>query len=111
MRAARAEGIPVGLFRPITLSPFPGDRIAELAKLASTFLVVEMNAGQMLEDIRLAVAGRVPVDFYGRMGGIVPFPDEILGEIHRIAKEPVPIDGDPRLRWLQRVNWGKNGRS
>lgn len=110
VRAARAEGIPVGLFRPITLSPFPKERISELSKQASSFLVVEMNAGQMLADVRLAVAGRVPVEFYGRMGGIVPFPDEILNEIYRVSKEPVPLEGDPRLRWLQRVNWGKNGK-
>ena len=110
VRAARTEGIPVGLFRPITLNPFPRAQVSELARRASSFLVVEMNSGQMLEDIRLAVAGRVPVEFYGRMGGMVPFPDEILGEIHRVAKEPVAINGDPRLRWLQRVNWGKNGR-
>jgi 2-oxoglutarate ferredoxin oxidoreductase subunit alpha len=110
VRAARAEGIPVGLLRPITLSPFPTAQVSELAKRARAFLVVEMNAGQMLDDIRLAVAGRVPVEFYGRMGGTVPFPDEILNEIHRIAKEPVPLDGNPRLRWLQRVNWGRNGR-
>ncbi len=110
VRAARADGIPVGLLRPLTLSPFPKAQVSELAKQAKVILVVEMNSGQMLEDIRLAVAGRVPVEFYGRMGGIVPFPDEILGEIYRVAKESIPLDGDPRLRWLQRVNWGKSHR-
>ena len=48
-------------------------------------LVVEMNSGQMLEDVRLAVRGRVPVEFYGRLGGVIPFPDEVLGEIRSLA--------------------------
>jgi 2-oxoglutarate ferredoxin oxidoreductase subunit alpha len=103
VRTARAQGIPVGLFRPITLRPFPYARVAELSKTAKAFLVVEMNAGQMLDDVRLAVAGAAPVEFYGRMGGIVPFPDEILGEIRRMAKEDLPLDGDPRDRWLARM--------
>jgi 2-oxoglutarate ferredoxin oxidoreductase subunit alpha len=77
---ARAKGLKVGLFRPISLFPFPSARLAELAVNARQFLVVEMNAGQMVEDVRLAVAGRVPVKFYGRMGGVVPLPDE-LGEV------------------------------
>lgn len=108
VRAARAEGIKVGLLRPITVSPFPFDQIAGLAKSAQAILVVEMNSGQMLEDVRLATAGRAPIEFYGRMGGMVPFPDEILGEIHRITHEPLPVDGDPRLRWMKRFTPGKN---
>jgi 2-oxoglutarate ferredoxin oxidoreductase subunit alpha len=102
VRAARAEGIPVGLLRPLTVSPYPYAQVTELASQAQAMLVVEMNTGQMLEDVRLAVAGRVPVDFYGRLGGMVPFPDEILAEIRRLAHEPIPLDGDPRRRWLDR---------
>ncbi len=103
VRAARAEGIPVGLLRPVTLSPFPFDQIAELAGHASAILVVEMNAGQMLEDVRLAAGKRLPVSFYGRMGGMVPFPDEILTEIRHVAHDPGSPDMDPRQGWMQRL--------
>ena len=72
------------------------------SKTAESILVVEMNTGQMLEDVRLAVEGRIPVEFYGRLGGMMPFPDEILAEIHRMAREPLSAEGDPRLRWRQR---------
>ena len=108
VRAARAEGIPVGLFRPISLSPFPYDELANLAKDAQAMLVTEMNSGQMLEDVRMAAARQIPVEFYGRMGGIVPFPDEILGEIRRIAREPLSINGDPRLSWMKRFQPGRS---
>jgi 2-oxoglutarate ferredoxin oxidoreductase subunit alpha len=100
VRAARAAGIPVGLFRPVTLSPYPIEQVREISKHASAILVVEMNTGQMLDDVLRAVGGRVPVEFYGRMGGIVPFPDEILGEIQRIAAGPVSLNGDPRQAWM-----------
>ncbi len=66
-------------------------------------LVVEMNSGQMLEDVRLAAGSHLPVEFYGRMGGVVPFPDEILSEIHRMAKEPLSINSDPRQGWIKRL--------
>ncbi len=78
---ARARGHRVGLFRPQSLYPFPEKRLRQLAEKVSGILVVEMNAGQMIEDVRLAVQGRVPVHFYGRMGGIVPMPEEILQAI------------------------------
>ncbi len=80
---ARARGIKVGLLRPQTLWPFPEERVSELADELEGVLVVEMNAGQMIEDVRLAVGGQIPVGFYGRMGGIVPMPDEILEAIER----------------------------
>ncbi|MBF8285929.1 MAG: pyruvate flavodoxin/ferredoxin oxidoreductase domain protein, partial [Anaerolineales bacterium] len=92
VKQARAEGLRVGLFRPISLFPFPEKRLAELARQARSFLVVEMNAGQMIEDVRLAVSGQgpggstPPVKFYGRMGGVVPLPDEVLEAIRGIAK-------------------------
>ena len=103
VRAARAEGIRVGLLRPITVSPFPSARIAELASQVRAFLVAEMNTGQMLADVQLAVSGRAPVEFYGRLGGVVPFPDEILTEIQRIAYRPMTMNGDPRRSWLKRL--------
>jgi 2-oxoglutarate ferredoxin oxidoreductase subunit alpha len=104
VRAARAEGIPVGLLRPITLSPFPIAKIEELAGRREAFLVVEMNGGQMLEDILQAVKGRIPVEFYGRLGGVIPFPDEILDEIRSLAKGPLTTQGHPRDRWLQKMS-------
>jgi pyruvate/2-oxoacid:ferredoxin oxidoreductase alpha subunit len=76
---ARKEGIKAGLVRPITLWPFPKQPISEAADRAERFLVVELSRGQMVEDVRLAVNGRKPVDFYGRGGGNVPTAGEILG--------------------------------
>jgi 2-oxoglutarate ferredoxin oxidoreductase subunit alpha len=81
VREARAQGMRVGLLRPITLWPFPVNPLAWLAGRVRGILVVEMNAGQMVEDVRLAVEGRCPVYFYGRMGGVIPLPDEILPEL------------------------------
>lgn len=81
---ARAYGIPVGLIRPITLWPFPSDFIGRSAEKIKCFLSVEMNMGQMVEDIKLASRGRVPVYHYGRMGGMVPSASEILEEIKKI---------------------------
>lgn len=75
---AREEGLKVGLFRPITLWPFPEKEIARLAAGKKGLLVAEINAGQMVQDVRLAVNGTVPVEHYGRLGGIVPEPQEIL---------------------------------
>ncbi len=74
---AKENGYKVGVIRPITLFPFPTKEIASYANKVKGILDVEMNAGQMVEDVRLAVNGKVPVEFYGRMGGIVPTPDEI----------------------------------
>lgn len=74
---AREQGHKVGLLRPITLFPFPTKRIAELTDKCKGFLVAELNAGQMVEDVRLAVEGKAPVAHYGRMGGAVYSPDEV----------------------------------
>ena len=74
----RNEGIKVGLLRPVTLFPFPNKRLGELANQVKGMLSVEMSAGQMVEDVRLAVNGKVPVGHYGRMGGIVPSSEEAL---------------------------------
>jgi 2-oxoglutarate ferredoxin oxidoreductase subunit alpha len=78
---ARTEGIKVGLIRPVTLFPFPEKIIAKVAERTESFLVVEMNMGQMVEDVRLAVNGKVPVSFYGRPGGAVLSVEEILSTI------------------------------
>lgn len=104
VRAARSEGIPVGLLRPITLSPFPYARIKQLTELACGMLVVEMNSGQMLQDVQAAVGGKIPIEFYGRMGGVVPLPDEILTEIRRLCYEPVAPSENPRISWLNRMD-------
>ena len=81
IEVAREEGLKVGLFRPITLWPFPTKEIAELAKTKKGILVVEINAGQMVQDVRLAVNGAIPVEQFGRLGGIVPEPEEIVNAL------------------------------
>jgi len=81
---AREKGIKAGTFRPITLYPFPSEAISRLAGPNRKFLVVEMNAGQMVEDVRLAVNGKSEVHFYGRMGGMIPMPDEILAKLESV---------------------------
>ncbi len=78
MEIAREEGLKVGLFRPITLWPFPSKALAEMAKGKKGILVAEINAGQMVQDVRLAVNGALPVEYFGRLGGIVPDPMEIV---------------------------------
>jgi len=84
MELARAEGLKVGFVRPITLWPFPETSIAEIAGRAKKFLVVEMSAGQMVEDVRLAVNGRAEVAFYGRMGGGIPTEEEVFEQIRKL---------------------------
>ncbi len=85
VRRAREEGLKVGLFRPITVWPFPYEPLRELASRVSTVLTVEMSAGQMWEDVRLAVAERAATPFYGEMGGVVPTPRDILSEVRKHA--------------------------
>ncbi len=112
INTAREEGIKVGLFRPITLAPFPIKQIEEISKRVKSILVVEMNTGQMLDDVKLAVQGRVPVEFYGRLGGVTPFPDEILEEIYRINKyPPTKTNGNARREWLERLEKTLEGGS
>ncbi|MBC8345831.1 MAG: 3-methyl-2-oxobutanoate dehydrogenase subunit VorB [Candidatus Marinimicrobia bacterium] len=88
LELARDEGLKVGLFRPITLYPFPYRQIRALTKKVDSILTVEMNAGQMVEDVRLAVGEKVPVHFYGRTGGVIPQPEEILEKIRAISIAP-----------------------
>jgi 2-oxoglutarate ferredoxin oxidoreductase subunit alpha len=84
MEMAAEEGIDVCLFRPITLWPFPEKEIAAMAQGKKGVLVVEINAGQMVEDVRLSVNGAVQVRHFGRLGGIVPEPEEIVNEIKKL---------------------------
>jgi len=85
VKEARAEGIPVGLFRPISMFPFPYDRLDQIANDARQFLVVELSAGQMIEDVRLGTHCRLPISFFGKLGGIVPLPEDVLAEIRKLA--------------------------
>jgi 2-oxoglutarate ferredoxin oxidoreductase subunit alpha len=82
---AREKGIRVGLIRPITLFPFPVEAISNLAKKVNFFLVIEMNAGQMVEDVSLAVNGKCPVYFKGRMGGMVPTPEDVVEKLESLV--------------------------
>jgi 2-oxoglutarate ferredoxin oxidoreductase subunit alpha len=77
IKTLRAEGLKVGLFRPITLWPFPDEQIREISKLVKHFLVFELNMGQMIEDVQMALAGQGEVAFYGRPGGVIPTPNEV----------------------------------
>ncbi len=81
---ARDDALQVGLFRPITLWPFPSAALAQVAASARGVLVVELSAGQMVEDVRLAIEGRVPVEFEGRTGGMVPTPGEVVDALRRL---------------------------
>ena len=84
VNAAREQGVKAGLFRPVTLWPFPVDALAATLGTARAYLDVEMNMGQMVEDVRLVVEGRAPVEFLGRAGGMVPTPEEVLARILEI---------------------------
>ncbi len=86
VRLAREEGLKVGLLRPITLWPFPYDPIRRLAERVKTVLTVELSAGQMWEDVRLAVEGRAETPFYGELGGVVPSPRRILEEVRKYVR-------------------------
>ncbi len=83
---ARAKGIKVGLLRPITVWPYPTVRIAELATKVKGMLAVEMSAGQMVYDVRLAVNGKIPVSHFGRYGGVIPSPGEVLEAMEKFIK-------------------------
>ncbi len=82
---AREKGIRAGLIRPITVWPYPTAAIERAIPTTKSFLCVEMSMGQMVDDLRLTVNGRKPVHFYGRTGGIIPTPAEVLGEIEKIV--------------------------
>ena len=84
INTARANGLKVGMLRPITLWPFPTEEVKELAKNAKQYLVFEMNMGQMVEDVQLALEGKGEVSFYGRPGGVIPTPSEVYKVISRL---------------------------
>jgi 2-oxoglutarate/2-oxoacid ferredoxin oxidoreductase subunit alpha len=86
VKQAREEGLPAGLFRPISMFPFPYARLREIASSAQQILVVELSAGQMIEDVRLAACDQVPISFFGRMGGVVPLPEDVLSEMKTLLK-------------------------
>jgi 2-oxoglutarate ferredoxin oxidoreductase subunit alpha len=83
----REEGIPAGMFRPITLYPYPKDALSSVIDQARVVLVLEMSAGQMLEDVELVVKGRVPVEFQGWLGGRVPTPTEVAQKMREMAEK------------------------
>jgi len=103
VRNARKQGIPVGLLRPISLSPFPKIAVQEVAQQVDNILVVEMNSGMMLDDVLKETRDAAHVEFYGRMGGVMPFPDEIYNEITRLAQKPDVFSVHPRDHWLERM--------
>ena len=86
MELAREKGIKVGLLRPITLFPFPTEQIKEIGGRMKGILSVELNAGQMVNDVRLAVECKVPVEHFGRMGGIIHSPEEVLEALTKIVR-------------------------
>jgi 2-oxoglutarate ferredoxin oxidoreductase subunit alpha len=103
MELARDEGIKVGLIRPITLFPYPYEAVETIATRVKGVLTVEMSAGQMVEDVSLAVRGRVPLYFHGRTGGMLPSPEDVLALLKSIASEtycPDAFPGHNRL-WLR----------
>ncbi len=86
LEIAREQGMKVGLFRPITLWPFPTEQIERLSRQMKGILTLELNAGQMIEDVRLAVKKDIPVNHAGRLGGIVPDPDEVVGWLKELKR-------------------------
>jgi 2-oxoglutarate ferredoxin oxidoreductase subunit alpha len=103
MELAREEGIKVGLIRPITLFPYPYDIIEKTVPQMKGILVVEMSAGQMVEDVSIAVRHRAPLYFYGRMGGMLPSPEDILTLIKSIEAgtfESANVSGHKKV-WLR----------
>jgi len=91
IQRAREGGLRAGLFRPISLWPFPATALHDLAPRIRGILVVELSAGQMLEDVRLAVEGRCPVAFHGRMGGMVPSPGDVVAELRKLWAITEPV--------------------
>jgi len=85
IKNARANGLKVGMLRPITLWPFPSEKVQELAQQTKHFLVFEMSMGQMVEDVQLSLEGKGEVSFYGRPGGVIPTPSEVFRVISRLC--------------------------
>jgi 2-oxoglutarate ferredoxin oxidoreductase subunit alpha len=87
IKVLRGKGFKVGMVRPITVFPFPYETLRRITERVNKVLVVEMSLGQMIEDVKLGICGRIPIHFYGRTGGIVPSYDEIITEIKKLMKE------------------------
>lgn len=96
----RQQGLALGLLRPITLYPFPAERLRELSRTARKFVVVELSTGQMIEDVRLALEGRSPVEFYGRVGGNVPTAEEILAQLDKTTSHQSPATSHKELAYV-----------
>jgi 2-oxoglutarate ferredoxin oxidoreductase subunit alpha len=103
VRQARRQGLKVGLFRPISLWPFPAAALAAAAQNAQALLVVEMNAGQMLQDVRLACGPSKPIRFLGHMGGVIPLPEEIVYETQHLMRVVRSRNGAGLLRTVQTI--------
>jgi len=88
---ARAQGLPVGLLRPITLYPFPVAPLLEAGRRAQLFLVVELSTGQLIDDVRLTLQGHAPIEFYGRTGGNVPSAEEVLAVLLEQAERHLGV--------------------
>ena len=111
----RREELRVGLFRPITLFPFPEKQLSKLAENLKGILVCELNSGQMVQDVRLAVDGRCPVEFYGKMGGVLPPPEELADAMRAMAaRHSAPMPSEQRAGsllecgdgiWLKPLNY------
>jgi 2-oxoglutarate ferredoxin oxidoreductase subunit alpha len=93
VKELQRKGKKIGLFRPITLFPFPEKRLASLAGRGRRFMVIEMNAGQMVEDVRLSINGKSEVLFYGRPGGVVFTPEELYGKIKAVYGKKKGVKG------------------
>lgn len=101
----RREGLAVGLFQPITLWPYPEEELAALADRCWALLVVELNAGQMLHDVRAAVGREIPIHFHGRMGGVIPMPEEIETAVRNLVGQ-TPADESTKIK---EGGYGHNG--
>lgn len=86
LELARAEGIKVGMFRPITLWPYPEKELEQVATGKRGILVVEINAGQMIQDVRLAIGKALPIEHFGKMGGIIPEPEEVVDALKKLIE-------------------------
>ena len=114
----RAQGLRLGLFRPISLWPFPARELAAVAPRLRAIVVVELSAGQMIEDVRLAVDGATPILFHGRTGGIVPTPGDVLAAARRawsvtVPREPAAdasIDEPDPLSLIEMAAWAEAER-
>jgi 2-oxoglutarate ferredoxin oxidoreductase subunit alpha len=105
MQRLRDEGHHIGLFRPISLWPFPERQLAQVADRAKALLVVEMNAGQMLQDVRAAVGKGIPIKFFGHMGGVVPMPDEVEEQARDLLKQ---LKQPEKVLWRESKNGNPN---